>query len=126
MPKAQAAAAATAPNPIAMLFHVFKSMSLAVSLLVDPRVHPARKAVFITVIGALIAAAVGVEGIGEAVTQVLNIFPGLGVFIGAGEIPVDVTVDWVLVAAALFNLLRLFPREIVGEHYDRLFRSRQA
>ncbi|HEY7983826.1 MAG TPA: hypothetical protein VID73_06640 [Ktedonobacterales bacterium] len=124
MPKAQAAAAATAPNPIAMLFHVFKSMSLAVSLLVDPRVHPARKAVFIMVLGALIAAAVGVEGIGEAVTQLLNVVPGLGVFVGAGEIPVDVTVDWVLVAAALFNLMRLFPREIVGEHYDRLFRSR--
>jgi hypothetical protein len=107
-----------------MLFHVFKSMSLAVSLLVDPRVHPARKAVFIMVLGALIAAAVGVEGIGEAVTQLLNVVPGLGVFVGAGEIPVDVTVDWVLVAAALFNLMRLFPREIVGEHYDRLFRSR--
>ncbi len=124
MPKAQAAAAATAPNPIAMLFHMFKSLSLAVSLLVDPRVHPARKAVFITVIGTLIAAAVGVEGVGELITQVLNVVPGLGAFVGVGEIPVDVTIDWVLVAAAMFNLLRLFPREIVGEHYDRLFRSR--
>lgn len=123
MPKAKAAAA-TAPNPIAMLFHMFKSMSLAVALLVDPRVHPGRKAVFITVIGALIAAAVGVEGIGEAVTQLLNVVPGLGAFIGLGEVPVDLTIDWVLVAAAMFNLLRLFPREIVGEHYDRLFRAR--
>ena len=123
MPKTQAAAA-TVPNPITMLFHMFKSISLAVSLLVDPRVHTARKAVFITVIGALIAAAIGVEGVGEAVTQLLNIVPGLGAFIGLGEIPVDVTIDWVLVAAAMFNLLRLFPREIVGEHYDRLFRSK--
>jgi hypothetical protein len=123
MPRAQAATA-TAPNPIAMLFHVFKSISLAVSLLVDPRVHPARKAVFITVVGALIAAAIGVEGVGEAVTQLLNVVPGLGVFLGVGEIPADFVIDWVLVAAAMFNLLRLFPREIVGEHYDRLFRSK--
>ena len=123
MPRAQAAAA-TAPNPIAMLFHMFKSVSLAVSLLVDPRVHTARKAVFITVIGALIAAAIGIEGVGEAVTQLLNVVPGLGAFIGVGEIPVDVTIDWVLVAAAMFNLLKLFPKEIVGEHYDRLFRSK--
>jgi hypothetical protein len=124
MAKAQTATASTAPNPITMLFHVFKSISLAVALLVDPRVHTARKAAFITVVGALIAGAIGVEGVGEALTQLLNVVPGLGALLGIGEIPLDVTVDWALVAVAMFNLLRLFPREIVGEHYDRLFRSR--
>ena len=113
------------PNPITMIFHAFKTVSLAVALLVDPRVHPARKLVFVGVLSTLIAAALGIEGIGEAVTQLLNVVPGLGLFVGVGEVPVDATIDWVLVAVAAFNLLRLFPAEIVGEHYDRLFRSRK-
>ena len=112
------------PNPVAMLFHFVKTFSLTGSLLADPRVHPARKAVFVTIVGALAAAALGVEGVGELVTQVLNVIPGLGLVLGIGEVPVDAAVDWVLVAVAAFNLLRLFPADIVGEHYDRLFRSR--
>jgi hypothetical protein len=113
----------TAPNPIAMIFHFIKTFTLTGSLLADPRVHPARKAVFLTIVGGLAAAALGVEGVGELVTQILNVIPGLGLLLGIGEVPVDAAVDWVLVAVAAFNLLRIFPAEIVGEHYDRLFRS---
>jgi hypothetical protein len=105
-----------------MAFHLFKSFALTGSLLNDPRVHPARKIIFVTVLGAFIAAALGVEGVGELFTQALNIIPGLGGILGIGEIPVDATVDWVLVSVVAFNLLKLFPTEIVGEHYDRLFR----
>jgi hypothetical protein len=113
------------PNPFAMLFHALKTVALAGALLADHRIHPARKVVFVTVLAALIAAALGVEGVGEVVTQLLNVVPGLGLFLGIGEVPVDAVVDWVLVAVAAFNLLRLFPAEIVGEHYDRLFRARR-
>lgn len=112
----------TAPNPVQMLLHVFKTVALSGALIADPRVHPGRKIVFVTVLGALIAAALGVEGIGEIFTQVLNLVPGLGVLLGIGEIPVDATIDWILVAVVAFNLLKLFPANIVGEHYDRLFR----
>lgn len=115
-------ASRTIPNPVQMILHVFKTIALAGSLLVDPRVHPGRKATFVVVLGALIAAALGVEGVGELLTQVLNVIPGLGVLMGIGELPVDATVDWVLVSVVAFNLLKLFPTEIVGEHYDRLFR----
>ena len=61
------------------------------------------------------------EGVTELVT---NLLPVVGRFIGLGELPADAALDWVLVVVAGFNLLRLFPKEIVGEHYDRLFRSR--
>ncbi len=115
----------SAPNPVAMFFHAFKTLTLTGSVLGDSRVHPVRKAAFVTVLGTLILAALGIEGAGELVTQVLNVIPGLGLVIGAGELPADLVVDWALVTVAAFNLLRLFPAEIVGEHYDRLFRSRR-
>jgi hypothetical protein len=38
------------------------------------------------------------------------------------ELPLDGAIDWVTFAVATFSLLKLFPKEIVGEHYDRLFR----
>lgn len=115
----------SAPNPVSMFFHMFKTFSLTGSVLGDARVHPVRKMAFVTVLGTLILAALGVEGAAELVTQVLNVIPGLGLVIGAGEVPVDFVVDWTLVTVAAFNLLRLFPADIVGEHYDRLFRARR-
>jgi hypothetical protein len=118
-------ASRTIPNPVQMLLHVFKTVALAGSLLADPRIHPGRKAAFVVILGLLIAAAFGVEGVGEVLTQVLNFIPGLGVALGVGELPVDAAVDWVLVAVVAFNLLKLFPADIVGEHYDRLFRRSQ-
>lgn len=111
------------PNPIAMLFHLAKTFALTGSLLSDQRVHPARKAVFITVMGVLIAAALGVDAAGEVVT---NLFPIVGQFVGLGELPVDAVVDWVVVSVAAFNLLKLFPAELVGEHYDQIFRHKKA
>lgn len=110
-----------APNPLSMLFHMFRTFSLAGSLLADPRIHPSRKSVFVGILGILVAAVLGVEGVTEVVT---NLLPVVGQFIGLGELPADAALDWVLVVVAAFNLLRLFPKEIVGEHYDRLFRSR--
>jgi hypothetical protein len=111
------------PNPVAMLFHALKTLALTGSLLGDSRVSSGRKATFVTIVAVLIAAALGVEGVGEIITQVLNFIPGLGLLLGIGEVPVDATFDWVLVTVAAFNLLRLFPAEVVGEHYDRIFRS---
>jgi riboflavin transporter FmnP len=105
-----------------MLFHSIKTLALTGSVLQDARVHPARKAVFLTAMGVLIAAALGVEGAAELV----NAIPFVGQFIGLGELPVDAVVDWVVVSVAAFNLLKLFPANVVGEHYDRIFRSRKA
>lgn len=125
MAKSQATAQAAhgSPNPIAMLFHMAKTFALTGSLLTDPRVHPARKAVFMTVMGVLLAAALGVDAAGELVT---NLVPVVGQFFGIGEIPVDAAVDWVVLSVAAFNMLKVFPAEIVGEHYDRLFRRNRA
>ncbi|GAC1447885.1 MAG: hypothetical protein PVSMB4_04170 [Ktedonobacterales bacterium] len=113
----------SSPNPLAMILHLIKTFSLGGSLLGDQRIHPARKVAFITILGVIIAAALGVDAAGEIITQGLNIIPGLGALLGIGELPVDGAIDWVVVAVAAFSLLKLFPAHIVGEHYDRIFRK---
>lgn len=121
-PQPNATATHGSPNPIAMLFHMAKTFALTGSLLTDSRIHPARKAVFMTVMGVLLAAALGVDAAGELVT---NLVPVVGQFVGLGEIPVDAAIDWVVLSVAAFNMLKVFPTEIVGEHYDRLFRRKK-
>lgn len=109
------------PNPLALALHLFRTFALGGSLLGDRRIHLARKVMFVTMLGVVIAAALGVDVAGEVVTQGLNIIPGLGALLGVGELPVDAVIDWVVVAVVAFNLLKLFPARIVGEHYDRIF-----
>jgi hypothetical protein len=100
--------------------HFPKTAALATALLQDARVHWLPKLLFVGSIIALLIALFFPEAAAEVVG--LGI-PGVGWILDALGIPVDATIDWVVLAVAAFNLLRLFPREIVGEHYDRLFRS---
>ncbi|HEY7783040.1 MAG TPA: hypothetical protein VIC85_22810 [Ktedonobacterales bacterium] len=106
------------PNPVSMVLHLFKTMGLALALLADPRVHPGRKIVFVAVLGLLIAAVLGVEGVSEVAT---NILPVVGQVFGIGELGVDAVVDWAVFGVVAYNLLRLFPAEIVAEHYREIF-----
>ena len=107
------------PNPIAMVFHFMKTFALTGSILNDSRVKVAPKVIFVAVIGVLLAAALGVDAAGELVS---NVIPVAGPILG---IPVDAVVDWGVLSVVAFNLLKLFPAHIVGEHYDRLFRGRK-
>jgi hypothetical protein len=106
-------------NLVSMFVHGGKTIKLVGAVLADPRVHWAQKFAFVGSIGALLLALffpeLIVDAIGGAATA------GLFEFIG---IPADVVIDWSVFAVAAFNLLKLFPAEIVGEHYDRLFRNR--
>jgi hypothetical protein len=114
------------PNPLAMALHLFRTLSLGGSLLGDRRIHPVRKVVVVTILGVVIAAALGVEVAGEVITQGLNIIPGLGALLGIGEFPVDAVVDWVVVAVVAFPLPKIFPARIVNEHYDRIFHTHKS
>lgn len=108
------------PNPFALLFHVGKTSALVGSVMQDRRVSWLPKTVFMTCILALLAAVLLPElGIDTAAFFAL---PGVGAVLDALGLPVDFTFDWAVFAVAAFNLLKLFPTEIVGEHYDRLFR----
>ena len=115
------ATAQVKPNGFALFLHLQKTVSLVGAVLSDPRVHWIRKTLFLSTLAVLIAALIG----GDAVNDFLDGIPFniLGNLIG---IPIDGAFDWVALSVAAYNLLKLFPIEIVGEHYDRLFRNKAA
>ena len=104
-------------NQWALLFHIRKTFALVGAVLGDRRVHWLPKATFLGCLGALLIALLGGDAVSELVSSVL---PVVGPVLG---IPIDGSIDWVVFAVAAFNLLKLFPSDVVGEHYDRLFRS---
>jgi hypothetical protein len=107
------------PNQWALLLHIHKTYTLIRAVLADARVHWLSKAVFLSCIGAMLLVLLGgdlMAGVAESVVPLIG--PAVG-------LPVDASLDWVAFAVVAFNLLKLFPTEIVGEHYDRLFRSKR-
>lgn len=116
------AGSASKPSPFALLFHIRKTTALVGSVLQDTRVSWVPKTVFLTCITALLAAILLPE-LGIDTAAFLGL-PGFGAILDALGLPVDASFDWVAFSVAAFNLLKLFPAEIVGEHYDRLFRGR--
>jgi hypothetical protein len=54
----------------------------------------------------------------EALAEFVAVVPGVGDIIAAIGIPVDGAIDWLAMGIAALNLMRLFPQEIVNEHFD--------
>lgn len=104
-------------NQLSLLLHIRKTALLINAVLHDARVHWVPKSLFLGTLTALVIALLGGDAVGEMVS---NIFPVIGPVLG---LPADAGLDWVAFSVAAFNLLKLFPADIVGEHYDRLFRS---
>lgn len=107
------------PNQWALLLHIHKTYALIRAVLADTRVRWLPKATFLTCIGAMLLMLLGgdlMAGVAE------SIVPFIGPVVG---LPVDASLDWVAFSVIAFNLLKLFPTEIVGEHYDRLFRAKR-
>ncbi len=100
-----------------LVFHLFKTLRLVGAVLWDRRVSLLRKGTFIAGIGVLLVLLLFPEVIGDGATLLAAIFPLLGV-----ELPAEGVADWLAFALASFSLLSVFPKEIVGEHYEQLFR----
>jgi hypothetical protein len=103
------------PKRADLIFHLFKTGRLVAAVLGDRRVSILRKVAYLGSVGLLLAILLFPEALAEIATLISIVFPIL-------EIPADATIDWVAFAVATFSLLKFFPKEIVGEHYDRLFR----
>lgn len=99
-----------------VFFHAIKTGKLVTALFSDRRVPVARKVLFLTAIAALVAVLLFPDILDEAVLSV--VLPLVGTVLG---IPIDVGFDWVALALIGVSLLRLFPAEIVSEHYNRIF-----
>jgi hypothetical protein len=104
------------PNPFQLLFHVGKTARLAGALLADPRITIFRKLLFIGSLLVLALALIAPDTIGALVSEF--IIPVVGPVI---DIPADAALDWVAIAVAAYNLLRVFPEEVVSMHYQRIF-----
>ncbi len=103
-----------------LLFHMGKTTSLVSAIMKDARVHWLPKLFFFGLLGALLLALL----FPESAAELLGLgIPGVGWALDALGLPVDATIDWAVLGVAAFNLLKLFPKEVVGEHYDHLFRK---
>lgn len=111
-------------SQFALLLHARKTVGLAAAVLRDVRIHWFHKALYLVAVCSLLLAVLFPEALGDLLTFIG--IPGLGGVLDLLGLPVDATIDWVAFAVATYNLLRIFPSEIVGEHYDRLFRPRRA
>jgi hypothetical protein len=100
-----------------LVFHLFKTIRLVGTVLWDGRVSFLRKAAFVAGIGVLLVLLLFPEVLGDGATMLAALFPLLGV-----ELPAEGALDWLAFALASFSLLSVFPKEIVGEHYEQLFR----
>jgi hypothetical protein len=107
------------PKKTDLVFHSFKTVKLVGAVLRDKRVALVRKIAYLGLIAGLLVLVLFPEALGDLVTAVTPFFPLIGI-----EIPAEGTIDWLVFALATFSLLKIFPKEIVGEHYDRLFRRK--
>ena len=109
---------ATTKNPgaVSSIVHLPRTFKVAGAVMQDARVNIFPKIMFVGGIIALLAALLTPEAFAEFV----NIIPGLGQLLGALEIPVDGAVDWLALGLAAFNLMKLFPQDIVNEHVNNV------
>jgi hypothetical protein len=99
-----------------VFFHFIKTGRLIGALTTDKRVSIARKVFFFGIIVVLLAILVFPDALDEIGLSV--VLPFIGTVLG---IPIDAGFDWIAFALLSVSLLRVFPAEIVSEHYQRLF-----
>ena len=101
-----------------LVLHFFKSFKMIEAVLWDRRVSLVRKAAYLGGMGILLVLLLFPELLADSATLLTPLFSLVGV-----EIPVEGTIDWMALAFASFSLLSLFPKEVLGEHYERIFRK---
>ena len=104
------------PKPWDLLFNIPKSFRLVMALLRDPRIAFTRKILFFGTIGFLIVALLLPETVLAGALEAVLPFVGPAI-----SLPPDAALDWTAIALASFSLLRVFPSEVVSEHFERIF-----
>ncbi|MDQ2885694.1 MAG: hypothetical protein M3Y39_06375 [Chloroflexota bacterium] len=100
-----------------IFFHGIKTLKLIGALFRDPRVVAFRKALFVLAVVVLAVILFFPDVVGELGLSAA--LPIVGTILG---VPIDGSVDWAAFALLAVNLLRIFPADIVAEHYDEIFR----
>jgi hypothetical protein len=106
----------TFPKRRDVFFHGFKTTRLIGALFKDPRISVFRKTFFVLTIVVLLALLIFPDALGEL--GLSAILPLVGTVLG---IPIDAGFDWAVFALLVVNLLRIFPANLVAEHYNDIF-----
>jgi len=104
------------PKRREIFFHFIKTGKLVGALFTDRRVSILRKVLFIIVIAALLAVLVFPDTAAELGLSV--VLPIIGTVLG---VPIDAGFDWLAFSLLAVNLLHIFPKEIVADHYSTIF-----
>lgn len=104
------------PKRFDIFLHAIKTSKLIGVLLCDKRIFVLRKIAFVCLITGLLALLLFPDAFNEVVLS--TVLPIVGTILG---IPLDAGLDWIAFALLIVNLLRLFPAEIVAEHYEQIF-----
>jgi hypothetical protein len=102
------------PSRFALLIHLVKTAKLILALLKDKRIPFARKLLFFGSLFLIVLLLLFPDT--ELVLGV--ILPVIGAILG---VPLDIGFDWVVLSLVLVSLLRVFPAELVSEHYQGIF-----
>jgi hypothetical protein len=108
------------PSKFSMFFHAIKTLNLMRLLLIDGRIPVVRKAFFLLPIMALVLLLIFPDALNEAFLS--TVLPIVGTLLG---VPIDAGFDWIAFGFVALNLLRIFPDEIVAEHYQNIFHHKK-
>lgn len=104
------------PGTFDIFLHGIKTFKLIGALLTDRRVSFFRKALFLGVIALLLALLFFPDIFNEFFLS--TVLPVIGTVLG---IPIDAGIDWVAFAFVVVSLLRIFPVEVMAEHYRQIY-----
>jgi hypothetical protein len=106
------------PGRFTLFLHGIKTLKLIAALSQDRRIPLSRKILFFGSILFLLVLLFFPDVFGDAFLGV--VLPVVGLVLG---VPIDAGFDWVMFAIVLVSLLKVFPAELVSEHYQRVFKK---
>lgn len=104
------------PRRFDIFLHFAKTFKLIGGLLTDSRIPVLRKVFFLGTIVFLLVLLLFPDVFNEFFLG--TVLPFVGAVAG---IPIDAGFDWVAFSFIVVSLLRIFPAEIMAEHYQRVF-----
>lgn len=101
-------------NAFQALVHLPRTLKVAGGVLGDSRVKALPKMLFLGSVVFVLAALLTPEALAEFIA----VIPGLGDLLALGFLPVDGAIDWITLGIVALNMMKLFPQDIVNEHFD--------
>jgi hypothetical protein len=103
-------------NAVQKIVHLPRTLKVAGNVLKDARVGLGSKLMFVSGVAALLMALLAPETFLDVIVAI----PGATAVLDLIGIPIEAAGDWIVLALAAFNLMKLFPQDVVDEHYENV------